>query len=240
MTKAKKIGDALVIDIKFKEQNKTTHFTVYGKNSIGVYSYNAIMNPDTDCSQFIAIPDGDITHITFKAMEGYKKECKILISNPHNLTGFILNDPAVSLQFDGLHFCRELKCFSIKNTDSKFKLNDLNECYNLRKIELDNTCCTGSIGDLINLPDLMWASINNCQEISGNISVLQELRKMWRFSASNSSVYGDLSTINCPDIEVVRLDDTLCTGDFNKFKKLNPDLGELRIGKHVYRRCIEG
>lgn len=237
MTKAKKISDALVIDIKFKEQNKTTHFTVYGKNSIGVYSYNAIMNPDTDCSQFIAIPDGDITHITFKAMEGYKKECKILISNPHNLTGFILNDPAVSLQFYDLHFCRELKYFSIKNTGCEIRIEDLNNCWQLKRLELDGTKCDSDISTLTKFQDLVWASLDNTK-CTGIVSALSKVNKLWRFSAMNSSIRGSINNMHCPHIGSLKVSGTKCYGDTNRFIKDNPDLEEIRMTDYYYHHTM--
>lgn len=202
--------DCLKISIKFKNRNKrSTQFTVYGKG-IGIYSYNAIMNEDSDCCQFIYVHGTSINHIVLKATED-NKQCTVLITNPYHLVGFIVNDQNLVIDFNGLNFCSNLRYLSIKNTDSILSFYDLAECDKLRRLEVDNTNCASDIYLLSGFKDLMWVSMNNTK-CMGNISYISKLKKLWRFSASNTSVYGKLSKINCPEIEKIKLDGTLCTG----------------------------
>ena len=229
--------DCLKISIKFKNRNKrSTRFTVYGKG-IGIYSYNAIMNEDSDCCQFIYVHDAGINHIVLKATED-NKQCTLLITSPYHLVGFIINDQNLIIDFNGLHFCSNLRYLSIKNTDSIVSFYDLAGCDSLRRLEVDNTNCASDIYLLSGFKDLMWVSMDNTK-CTGNISHISKLKKLWRFSATNASVYGDLSKINCPEIEKIKLDGTLCTGDFNKFINDNHNLSELKIGQYNYRRDSE-
>lgn len=231
--------DVLRVAIKFKGEctsTQLTMYTVHGKEkAIGVYSYKAIMNKDTDCAQFIFIPNDDIRYINVEAMED--KECEIILTNPHNLAGFIINDPNVEIDIKGLNFCTELKYFSIKNTGCEIRIEDLNNCWQLRRLELDGAKCSSDISALTKFQDLVLVSLNNTK-CTGIVSVLSRVNKLWRFSAMNSSIRGSINNMHCPNIGSLKVSGTKCYGDTNRFIKDNPDLEEIRMTDYYYHHTM--